>query len=60
MKEIVVTYQSEILGSGIFWKGKPELINEIRNIPARELAKKVVKDGIERKDGMWNVDSKSK
>ena len=52
---IEVNYKSDILGSGVFWSGQEELIKEIRNIPARLLAEKVVVDGKERKDGMWTV-----
>lgn len=52
---IEVTYDSEILGSGVFWEGTPDKIHEIRNIPARNLAQKVVNDGETRTSGMWTV-----
>lgn len=52
---IIVTYKSEVLGQGIFWEGPSVRINEIRNIPARELAKEVIKDGQPRQVGMWSV-----
>jgi hypothetical protein len=51
-----VTFQSEILGSGEFWRGDAEKISEIRNIPAREAAKHVARDGQTRFVGMWKVE----
>jgi len=53
--EIIVEVKSDILGDSIFWRGRPEHIKEIRNGPARETAKLVVKDGKKRVCGMWHV-----
>lgn len=52
---IVVEYENEILGSGVFWEGPAENINEIRNTPARRVAETVAKDGETRTVGMWAV-----
>lgn len=52
---IIVEYKNEILGNSEFWRGNESNISEIRNIPARMTAEKVVKDGKPRKFGMWYV-----
>ena len=52
---IVVEYESDVLGSGVFWQGPEEQINEIHNIPARKTAELVVLDGLTRSCGMWTV-----
>lgn len=52
---IIVEVKNEILGNDEFWRGPEDRIDEIRNIPARMLAKKVVKDGKARTIGMWHV-----
>ena len=52
---IEVIYKNEILGIGILWLGEENRIEEIRNIPARLLAEKVILDGKTRHDGMWTV-----
>jgi len=54
---IKVEVKNEILGNSIFWEGDSENINQIRNIPAKMLAKQVIKDGKTRKLGMWIVSS---
>jgi hypothetical protein len=53
--EIRVAVKSAILGDSVFWEGPAERINEIRNIPARRTAEKVVQDGRPRTCGMWHV-----
>lgn len=53
--EIIVDVKNEILGDSTFWRGPPERIREIRNIPARETAALVAKDGQKRVYGMWHV-----
>jgi hypothetical protein len=53
--KIIVEYCSELLGAGIFWQGDAANIMAIRNIPARRCARKVAKDGVARKVGMWTV-----
>lgn len=53
---IVVSFASEVLGSGEFWRGPADRIREIRNIPARRMAEAVVKDGKPRVAGMWKVE----
>lgn len=53
--EIIVEVKNEILGDSVFWRGPAENIEEIRNIPARETAKAVAKDGQKRVLGMWHV-----
>jgi len=52
---IKVEVKNEILGDDIFWQGDSTKISEIRNIVAKKLAEKVIKDGQTRKDGMWIV-----
>ena len=53
--EIVVEYKSTVLGPGVFWRGPAERVGEIHNIPARETARLVAKDGKPRVCGMWHV-----
>ena len=55
MRTVTVEVKNEILGNSTFWKGSEDRISEIRNIPARETAQEVVKDGVNRKCGMWHV-----
>lgn len=57
--ELIVTYQSEVLGNGQFWQGRVDEIEEIRNIPARDIAREVAKDGKTRTIGMWKVEVKN-
>ncbi len=52
---IIVDVKNEILGNSEFWRGDESRISEIRNIPARELARLVVADGQPRAIGMWHV-----
>lgn len=52
---IIVDVKNEILGNSEFWRGDESRISEIRNIPARELARLVVADGQPRVSGMWHV-----
>lgn len=52
---IIVDVKNEILGNSEFWRGDESRISEIRNIPARELARLVVADGQPRGSGMWHV-----
>lgn len=53
--QILVETKSEVIGNGVFWTGPAERIGEIRNIPARELAAMVARDGESRSLGMWRV-----
>ena len=53
---IVVTYQNEILGAGVVWEGHEDRLEDIRNIPARNLARLVAQDGRTRQAGMWTVE----
>lgn len=50
-----VEVKNKILGDSVFWEGEAERVGEIRNIPARETAKLVAKDGQARTSGMWHV-----
>lgn len=50
-----VEVKNDILGDSVFWEGDSSRVDEIRNIPARQLAKRVMLDGKTRKDGMWVV-----
>ena len=52
---IIVDVKNEILGNSEFWRGDESRISEIRNTPARELARLVVADGQPRGRGMWHV-----
>lgn len=52
---IRVEVKNEILGDSIFWEGSADRVHEIRNIPARQTAKLVAKDGKKRICGMWHV-----
>ena len=56
---IIVEVKNDFLGNGIFWQGPAKHISKIRNIPARMLAEKVVKDGKPRQYGMWHVRAES-
>ena len=58
--EIRVEVKNEILGDRVFWEGNAEDISEIRNIPARMLAERVVIDKKTRKAGMWIVSVKER
>lgn len=53
--EILVEVKNEILGDSVFWRGPSERISEIRNIPARETARAVARDGQKRICWMWHV-----
>jgi len=55
--KIIVEYDSEILGSGIFWQGDEKDIEQIRNIVAKIYAKELISRGFEGtlKVGMWTV-----
>jgi homospermidine synthase len=53
---IRVSYSRQGLGSGVFWEGSPLNVREIRNIPARQMAERVVVDGVTRTGGMWKVE----
>lgn len=59
MKIILVETKNEILGNGVFWRGPSDRVSEIQNIPAREMAKLVAKDGKPRACGMWRVSAVS-
>lgn len=52
---IIVEVKNAILGDSEFWRGPEEKIAEIRSLPARMAAEKVVKDGQQRVVGMWHV-----
>jgi len=52
---IKVEVKNDLLGDSIFWEGDSKNIDQIRNIPARNLAKIVARDGVSRKNGMWIV-----
>jgi len=53
--KIRVEVKNDILGNRIFWEGDSSKIQEIRNIPAKLTAEKVIKDGVDRTCGMWVV-----
>ena len=53
--KIKVEVKNDLLGDSIFWEGDSKNIDQIRNIPAQNLAKMVVRDGVSRKNGMWIV-----
>jgi hypothetical protein len=50
-----VEVKNAILGDSVFWEGPSEKLEDIRNIPARDLARQVAVDGQTRKSGMWVV-----
>ncbi len=56
MTKIIVHYESEVLGNGVFWQGDESEISNIRNIPARMCAEAVVKERKPKKIGMWRVE----
>lgn len=61
MSELIrVEVKNEILGDSVFWEGDASDIRSIRNIPARETAKLVARDGKARVCGMWHVSMVSK
>lgn len=53
--KIKVEVKNKILGDSVFWEGDSQNIAEIRNIPARALAREVAEDGEQRRSGMWLV-----
>ena len=53
--KIKVEVKNDLLGDSVFWEGDSKDIDQIRNIPAQNLAKMVVRDGVSRKNGMWIV-----
>jgi hypothetical protein len=54
-RTVVVEVKSEVLGDSVFWRGPEGSIASIHNIPARQTAALVVKDGKPRVCGMWHV-----
>jgi hypothetical protein len=52
---IRVEVKNEILGKSVFWEGLASDVTQIRNVPARETAKLVARDGTNRVCGMWHV-----
>ncbi|HEA67561.1 MAG TPA: hypothetical protein ENI07_12170 [Desulfobacterales bacterium] len=58
--QIKVEVKNEILGDRVFWEGDESEIDQIKNIPAKMTAERVVKDGRARKFGMWHVSASSK
>jgi hypothetical protein len=53
--KIRVEVKNDILGDSVLWEGDSKNISQIRNIPARELAEQVARDGVSRKIGIWIV-----
>lgn len=53
--KIKVEIKNTILGDSIFWEGDSKDIDQIKNIPARNLASDVASDGETRYFGMWVV-----
>lgn len=53
--QIKVEVKSDILGDSVFWEGPADRAQDICNIPARETAKLVAQDGVNRVCGMWHV-----
>lgn len=54
-QRIRVEVKNEILGDCVFWEGSTANVGRIRNIVARNIAKLVAKDGLNRVCGMWHV-----
>jgi len=54
---IVVTYDSQVLGAGEFWRGKVSQLTDLHRLQvvAHGLAVKVSQDGVTRTRGMWTV-----
>ena len=52
---IIVEVKNEILGDHEFWRGDEDKISEIKNLVAKNLAKRVSIDGQPRSSGMWFV-----
>ena len=52
---IRVSYDSEVLGSKIFWEGDSSDMSKLQNIPARMLVQQVAQDGKTRSSGMWTA-----
>ncbi len=54
---IIVKYKNDILGEGEFWRGDESDIQQIRNIPARNLAEMIILNGqFVASSGMWTVE----
>ena len=55
--KVRVSYESEILGTDIFWEGYPETEKEtIANLPARAMALQTANDYKTRVCGMWKTE----
>lgn len=55
MRTVIVDVRNDILGNSEFWRGPEDRIEEIRNIPARMCALRVVASGQPSHTGMWYV-----
>jgi len=53
--KIKVEVKNELLGDSLFWEGEDNEVDDIPNLPARQMAKQVALDGKTRKFGMWVV-----
>jgi len=57
--KIKVEVKNKILGNSVFWEGDEKDIDQIRNLPARAMAKALITPGLfyglAQKCGMWRV-----
>ena len=52
-RRVLVTYESEVLGSGVFFDGYVDRDTVIMNVVAASLATQTSEDGLPRQCGMW-------
>lgn len=48
-----VTYESDVIGSGVFFEGVVDDKAKIANVVAAGIARQTAADGLPRKAGMW-------
>ena len=52
-RRVRVTYESDVLGSGVFFDDYVDAATAIHNVVAESIAKQTAEDGLPRKAGMW-------
>lgn len=52
-RRVRVTYESDVLGDGVFFDDYVDERTTLRNVVAELIAKQTAEDGLPRKVGMW-------
>lgn len=52
-RRVRVSYESEILGTGVFFDDYVDNRTKIKNVVAESIAKQTAEDGLPRNVGMW-------